>query len=103
MLYNPQVVVQLHELLLQSFRPPQRDTAIENDAVTEDGTPILFAFHLDLPRLYRFYAALELHNRNGIIICFDFQADAMRPFCGSRIALQTIDFVDFERRFLTSP
>ena len=54
-------------------------------------------------KLYRFYAALELHKRSGIIVCFDFQEDALRPFCGSRIKLQTIDFSDFERRFLNSP
>ena len=105
MLYNPQVVVQLHELLLllQSFRPPQRDTAIENDAVTEDGTPVLFACQPDLPKLYRFYATLELHKRSGIIVCFDFQEDVLQPLCSNRIKLQTIDFSDFERRFLTSP
>ena len=102
-LYNPEVAVQLHTLLLQSFRPPQRDTAIENDAVTEDGTPVLFACQPDLPKLYRFYAALELHKRSGIIVCFDFQEDALQPLCSSRIKLQTIDFSDFERRFLTSP
>jgi len=39
----------------------------------------------------------------NIIVCFDFQEDALRPFCGSRIKLQTIDFSDFERRFLNSP
>ena len=94
---------QFHALLLQSFCPSPKDSAIENDAVTEDGTLILFAYQPDLPKLYRFYAALELHKRSGIIVCFDFQEDALRPFCGSRIKLQTIDFSDFERRFLNSP
>ena len=88
---------------LQSFCPSPKDSAIENDAVTEDGMPILFAYQPDLPKLYRFYAALELHKRSGIIVCFNFQEDALRPFCGSRIKLQTIDFSDFERRFLNSP
>lgn len=103
MLCNPEVAVQLHALLLQSFCPPQRDSAIEHDAVAEDGTPVLFACLPDLPKLYRFYAAMELHKRSGIIVCFDFQADALRPFCGDRITLQTFDFSEFERRFLTSP
>ena len=103
MLCNPDATKQFHALLLQSFCPSPKDSAIENDAVTEDGTPILFAYQPDLPKLYRFYAALELHKRSGIIVCFDFQEDALRPFCGSRIKLQTIDFSDFERRFLNSP
>ena len=103
MLCNPDATKQFHALLLQSFCPSPKDSAIENDAVTEDGTLILFAYQPDLPKLYRFYAALELHKRSGIIVCFDFQEDALRPFCGSRIKLQTIDFSDFERRFLNSP
>ena len=103
MLCNPDATKQFHALLLQSFCPSPKDSAIENDAVTEDGTLILFAYQPDLPKLYRFYAALELHKRGGIIVCFDFQEDALRPFCGSRIKLQTIDFSDFERRFLNSP
>lgn len=103
MLCNPDATKQFHALLLQSFCPSPKDSAIENDAVTEDGMPILFAYQPDLPKLYRFYAALELHKRSGIIVCFNFQEDALRPFCGSRIKLQTIDFSDFERRFLNSP
>ena len=103
MLCNPDATKQFYALLLQSFCPSPKDSAIENDAVTEDGTPILFAYQPDLPKLYRFYAALELHKHSGIIVCFDFQEDALRPFCGSRIKLQTIDFSDFERRFLNSP
>ena len=39
----------------------------------------------------------------GAILCFDFQADALRPLCGDKVELQTIDFAEFERRFLTSP
>jgi len=39
----------------------------------------------------------------GAILCFDFQADALRPLCGDRVELQTIDFAAFERRFLTLP
>lgn len=47
MLCNPDATKQFHALLLQSFCPSPKDSAIENDAVTEDGTPILFAYQPD--------------------------------------------------------
>ena len=37
------------------------------------------------------------------ILCFDFQADALRSLCGDKVELQTIDFAEFERRFFSNP
>ena len=76
---------------------------IENDARTDAGAPILFCYLPDLPRLFRFLSALELLQMKGAILCFDFQAGALRPLCGDKVELQIIDFAEFERRFLTSP
>ena len=90
-------------MLLQELQPPCRNAFIENDARTDAGTPILFCYLPDLPRLFRFLSALELLQMKGAILCFDFQADALRPLCGDRVELQTIDFAAFERRFLTLP
>ena len=64
---------------------------------------ILFCYLPDLPRLFRFLSALELLQMKGAILCFDFQAGALRPLCGDKVELQIIDFAEFERRFLTSP
>ena len=67
------------------------------------GTPILFCYLPDLPRLFRFLSALELLQMKGAILCFDFQANALQPLCGDRVELQTIDFAEFERRFFSNP
>ena len=53
--------------------------------------------------MFRFLCALELLQIKGAILCFDFQADALQPLCGDKVELQTIDFAEFERRFLTLP
>ena len=82
---------------------PCRNAFIENDARTDAGAPILFCYLPDLPRLFRFFSALELLQMKGAILCFDFQADALQALCGDKVELQTIDFAEFERRFLTSP
>ena len=41
---------------------------------------------------------LDLMDRPGTLICFDFQADVLRRYCGSRVRFQTIDFTKFEGR-----
>lgn len=72
---------------------------LENDAIDRDGNPVLFGYTCDLPRIKRFDTALRLQNKPGTLICFDFQADALRRCCGKQIRLQTIDFEKWERRF----
>ena len=72
----------------------------ENDAEDEEGNPVLFGFDCDMPRISRFNRALLTHNGCGTMICFDFQADALRSFCCEAVVFQTIDFTKFERRFL---
>ena len=42
--------------------------------------------------------SLDLMERPGTLICFDFQADVLRRYCGSRVRFQTIDFTKFEGR-----
>ena len=45
-----------------------------------------------------FNTSLELSERPGTLICFDFQAEVLRSYCGSRVRFQTIDFTKFEGR-----
>lgn len=76
---------------------------IENDATDPDGTPVLFAYTCDMPRIQRFDTALELHGQTGTLICFDFQVDVLRLVCGRRVTIQSIDFDAFERSALYRP
>ena len=62
------------------------------------GTPVLFGYSCDLPRITRFNTSLNLMERPGTLICFDFQADVLRRYCGGRVRFQTIDFTKFEGR-----
>lgn len=103
LLCHPEIIGQLNAMLLQELQLPCRNAFIENDARTDAGASILFCYLPDLPRMFRFLSALELLQMKGAILCFDFQADALRPLCGDKVELQTIDFAEFERRFLTSP
>ena len=68
----------------------------------QDGTPVLFGWLLDLPRIAGFLKMMAFRNLSGKIICFDFQREVLENYCVSRGAVlefETIDFEKFERRF----
>ena len=99
LLCNPQKTAKLEAVLMQGLLARNTGWAIEHDAITPTGKPVLFGYSCDLSRIARFNTALELMERSGILICFDFQAEALRCYCSERVHFQTIDFHKFERRF----
>jgi hypothetical protein len=92
-------ISELNCILSENLDEHDSGLLIENDAIDERGDPVLFSYDCDMPRIIRFNSALGLHGRNGTLICFDFQEDALRRFCGERIRFQTIDIQKFEGRF----
>lgn len=98
LLCDPVKTAELDRILLQGLTARQPGLAIEHDGISPDGSPVLFGYFCDLPRIARFNTSLELSERPGILICFDFQAEVLRSYCGSRVRFQTIDFTKFEGR-----
>ena len=100
LLCRSEIIRRVDAALLQEFQPSLPNSRFVCDAVDALGVPVLFCYLPDIPRLYRFVSGLNLLNSTGILICFDFQADALRPLCGDNIELQIIDFPEFKARFL---
>lgn len=98
LLCDPVKTAELDRILSQGLYAGNPGRAMEQDAAEPDGTPVLFGYFCDLPRIVRFNTALELMERPGTLICFDFQADVLRRYCSDRVHLQTIDFTKFEGR-----
>ena len=98
LLCDPGKTAELDRILLQGLTARQPGLAIEHDGVSPDGSPVLFGYFCDLPRIARFNTSLELSERPGTLICFDFQAEVLRSYCGSQVRFQTIDFTKFEGR-----
>ena len=98
LLCDPGKTAELDRILLQGLTARQPGLAIEHDGISPDGSPVLFGYFCDLPRIARFNTSLELSERPGTLICFDFQAEVLRSYCGSRVRFQTIDFTKFEGR-----
>ena len=98
LLCDPLKTAELNCILSQGLITGNAGRAIEQDAAEQDGTPVLFGYSCDLPRIARFSTSLDLMERPGTLICFDFQADVLRRYCGSWVRFQTIDFTKFEGR-----
>ena len=99
-LCQPDIQEQLNEILSENLLPPSPAMPIEHDALEKDGSPVLFSYLCDLPRLHRFRCALTLRNLTGSILCFDYQAEALRGVFGAQVNITSIDFDAYERMML---
>lgn len=90
---------QLKETLCEDLYESIAAVNLECDALDADGNPVLLSFFCDLPRIKRFDTALQLQRKVGVLICFDFQKDAIERYCSDRVIFQTIDFQKWERSF----
>lgn len=99
LLCSPQQTAELNHILALDLQDRELNGSIENDAFDSDGNPVLFGYLPDIPRINRFLNALAIQERNGILICFDFQAEAYQELADKRLRFQTISFEKFERRF----
>ena len=90
---------ELDRILIQGLCEREEGFTVENDAIDENGNPVLFGYFLDIPRINRFCTALQLQDRQGTIICFDFQKEALAHLCGGQVELSAISFEKCERRF----
>lgn len=82
----------LKAALKKKFLPSDIKYPIEHDALTEDGNPVLFCCLLNVPRLVKFKTGIRLHNKNGKVVAFDFQSDALREYLGGKVEIKAIDF-----------
>ena len=102
LLYDTKRRAELDRILALDLKTGIPDFSIENDALDREGNPVLFGYLPDIPRVNRFLMALQLRERTGTLICFDFQAEAYAQYAGGLLRLQTISFEKFERRFYPS-
>lgn len=102
LLCDPDRTAALDRTLSQGLKRKDPGGVIENDALDQNGNPVLFAYFLDIPRVNFFLSGLELYGRHGTLVCFDFQRAALQELAGGNAAIQSISFEKFERRFYPS-
>ncbi len=101
LLCSPGKIAELNRILSENLYARESGWIIENDAIDGNGEPVLFAYSFDMPRIVRFNTALQLQNRKGTVICFDFQREILCRFCCKNAQFQTIDLKKFEGRFFS--
>ena len=99
LLCSPSLRIALDRILMQGLYPRKPGLPIEHDAIGKQGEPVLFSYLPDIPRLNRFHTALQLQERTGTAICFDFQKEVLSRCLDDRVQIQTISFEKFEGRF----
>lgn len=98
-LCNAERSAELYGVLSENLCPSNAGSHIENDGFDGQGNPVLFAHTFDLPRIARFHQALQLQERSGTMICFDFQAEVLKRYCKARVSFETISLQKYEGRF----
>lgn len=89
---------QLNTLLLSDMCP-RENAAFDYDALDANGEPVLLAYDFDMLRINKFNTALNVFDKTGIIVCFDFQQPTLQRIMNSNVSFSSIDFHKFKRRF----
>ena len=90
---------ELNRILSLDFNECNPGMLVDNDAVDQNGNPVLFAYDCNMTRIVRFSGGLEIHDMKGTIYCFDFQADVLRRYCCNNVIFETIKTDKFKRLF----
>lgn len=102
LLFHPDEKAVLDGILSQGLDPSRPNWSVMNDAM-DGGSPVLFAYTCDMPRIRKFDNVLHIHGWVGTLYCFDFQENAMRQICGPNVDIRCIDFEAYERGVFHQP
>lgn len=92
---RPDVMADLHTLLLSDLLPPAPDAIMEQDALDAQGRPVLLALDFDMARIKRYHDACEMFQVQGHLFCFDFQAAVLEKYMTSTHGI--IESVNLEK------
>ncbi len=92
-----------NKVLSKDYLPQKSNYFSVNDAIAKDDTPVLFCCIIDLIKIAKFYSALNLHERKGIIICFDFQKEVLGKYFGDMVVIEALNFEKFKNLVINTP
>jgi len=84
-------------LFLGDYKPMQ---FANYNAIDHDGNPILFAYTFDMKQIANFADWTFKNRRHGIIMCFDFQSEALKEYCNEYMHIETMSGKKFRTDFL---
>lgn len=100
LILNPKLNLELNHILFDDYLPINPDYNVVNDAISDDGVPVIQAYDFDLVKIKRFRQGLILKDMAGIIYCFDFQKETLSNYFQSiKVKIHTIDTEKFKKEF----
>lgn len=90
----------LFSVLSEDLQPEASKLHLEHDGYNQRGQPTLICVDCDLKRLVQFKTQLDYLGRQGEVICFDFQKEAIERYCGEETTIATVDFETVREKFL---
>jgi len=82
----------LNAVLSEDLHQNDAEIPLECDGYNENNEPVLICIDLDLKRLARFIGQLQYTGAHGEVICFDYQREAIKDFCGEKTKITEVDF-----------
>ena len=77
-------------VLSEDMQPSNEMEYFIHDGFNADGQPVLFFLDGDLKRLILFQIQMLYTGRRGEVICFDFQKEAVREYCGEETKISEV-------------
>ena len=90
LLNNKNLYEQLLAVLTEDLQK-NKNSYIMQDGFNPEGLPVLICIDCDLKRLLFFRNQLCYSRKYGQIICFDFQENSLKEFCGENISIAIVD------------
>ena len=77
--------------VMQSFRLADGLLPFASDGVDTEDRPTLLAYEFDMERIRKFKSGLEMFEKTGIVICFDYQRKVLEEYFGSLARIVTLN------------
>lgn len=87
-------------ILTEDFIFSEEENQVINDGYNNDGKPVLICVDCDLKRLVQFISQLDFIGQTGEVICFDFQKEVVKEYCGKNAKVAAVDFEKFQENFI---
>lgn len=100
LLNDPEIYQCLLSVLSEDLEKNLGGIHMEYDGNNPEGLPTLICIDCDLKRLTQFITQLRYIGRRGEVICFDFQKEAIKRYCGEETKISTVDLETVRTRFL---
>ena len=100
MLKDKNAYEDLYCILTEDFIFSEEENQVINDGYNNDGKPVLICVDCDLKRLVQFISQLDFIGQTGEVICFDFQKEVVKEYCGKNAKVAAVDFEKFQENFI---